>query len=61
MPVHITMEFPDATAMDAFWGWFLDGGGDDGALETMNENTGNSYCHEWDKKKGTVTFKEDEG
>ncbi len=41
-------------AVDAFWAWFLDGGGDDAFHETCNERDVCIIDSDWDMDKGII-------
>ena len=56
MDEHVVkLTFPSKETLDVFWGWFLDGGGDQG-LDASLEDCGLAVSYTWDQKAGTVTF-----
>lgn len=57
MPVTITIELPNEKWADAFWGWYLDGGGDENFTETLVmcglSKPGENYST-WQRDKWTI-------
>jgi hypothetical protein len=50
----VTIRMPEQW-VDDFWGWYLDGGGDQGFMESLSMHNENYDCEEhysdWDKEQ----------
>lgn len=51
----VKLQFPSQEVLDVFWGWFLDGGGDNGLIESLSME-GHEVTHDWDREAQTMTF-----
>ena len=57
MSVVIKIELPNHEWADAFWGWYLDGGGDSGFFDTLSgqEITENGVTwSDWQRENWTI-------
>ena len=55
----ITIRFPDGKWADAFWGWYLDGGGCDGFQSTIDDrglDALNKVEMDWSGETRTITY-----
>ncbi len=50
--VDVTIRMP-AKWVNRFWGWWLDGGGDDGFYESLEltDEQEEAYCSDWDREQ----------
>lgn len=59
--VDVTIRMPEKW-FDAFWGWWLDGGGEDGFMDSIEVDEGidQDQFNDWDRGRKLIVFSDQE-